>query len=75
MQGARHANKEELQKVVGVRAICLKFVFAYLPCPVEYESALSAVLIKAFILDRVQIFLQANNIFARIVPLRLEVTY
>ena len=48
MQGARHANKEELQKFVGFRPICLKFVFVSLPCPVEYESALPAVLIKAF---------------------------
>lgn len=48
MQGARHANKEELQKLLGFRPICLKFVFVSLPCPVEYESALPAVLIKAF---------------------------
>ena len=51
MQGARHANKEASQKFVGVRPNCLKFAFASLPCPVEYESALPAVLIYKGILD------------------------
>ena len=51
MQGARHANKGESQKIVGFRPNCLKFAFASLSCPVEYESALPAVLIYKGILE------------------------